>query len=393
MSHFNIVFRLRQHTPLIHFQSDQPGATIRATELKPKLDRFLIRYAFKEQEERYRDYLITPDKPALDYKIRIVARKNRIVDLQKFKSYFGNMGKKPHDPEYRKAVFSSGIEVSVFSYNTELIEQIEAFFASFLSVENFGTRQSKGFGSFYLDPSDLHYVPVRDALAKTAQQYIYGCYPGADPETVLNQVEVIYPLMKTGINYPDLSKKEITDKKGKKRKVPDHEAGRGANASYYRSFLFRYMYDRYGAGNEKRFIKERFFSPCLRIDDDGNQKYYVRALLGTADGVTFRDKRKGTIHYTHDEVKRFKSPLTFKIVDACLYIIAHDNTLILDKTFTFSDDYGHEKIIQTPSEFDLYDFLIAFAEDFNDLKVAQPKNIFDKKILQAQKATLKRGEE
>ena len=35
---------LKQWTPLIHFQSGQSGATLRTTEVKPKLDRFLCTY-------------------------------------------------------------------------------------------------------------------------------------------------------------------------------------------------------------------------------------------------------------------------------------------------------------------------------------------------------------
>ena len=33
---------LRQHTPLIHFQHYQDNATLRASEVKPQLDRFLL---------------------------------------------------------------------------------------------------------------------------------------------------------------------------------------------------------------------------------------------------------------------------------------------------------------------------------------------------------------
>ena len=39
---YRLEFTLKQHTPLIHFQQDQEGATLRATEVKPKLDRFII---------------------------------------------------------------------------------------------------------------------------------------------------------------------------------------------------------------------------------------------------------------------------------------------------------------------------------------------------------------
>ena len=42
MSRFKVEFTLKQHTPIIHFQSNQTGATLRATELKPKFDRFLL---------------------------------------------------------------------------------------------------------------------------------------------------------------------------------------------------------------------------------------------------------------------------------------------------------------------------------------------------------------
>lgn len=40
---FERVYTLEQQTPLIHFQYDQPGATLRATEVKPKLDKFIIK--------------------------------------------------------------------------------------------------------------------------------------------------------------------------------------------------------------------------------------------------------------------------------------------------------------------------------------------------------------
>ena len=36
-----ITIKLKQHTPVLHFQADA-AAPIRATELKPKLDKFII---------------------------------------------------------------------------------------------------------------------------------------------------------------------------------------------------------------------------------------------------------------------------------------------------------------------------------------------------------------
>ena len=37
-----LTIKLNQHTPLIHFQHDQIGATLRASEVKPKLDKYII---------------------------------------------------------------------------------------------------------------------------------------------------------------------------------------------------------------------------------------------------------------------------------------------------------------------------------------------------------------
>ena len=37
-----LTVKLKQHTPLIHFQHSQQGATLRASEVKPKLDRFIL---------------------------------------------------------------------------------------------------------------------------------------------------------------------------------------------------------------------------------------------------------------------------------------------------------------------------------------------------------------
>ena len=39
---YSLNYKLQQITPMIHFQHYEEGATLRASEVKPKLDRFLI---------------------------------------------------------------------------------------------------------------------------------------------------------------------------------------------------------------------------------------------------------------------------------------------------------------------------------------------------------------
>ena len=44
--------QLEAQSPIIHFQHDQAGATLRASEVKPKLDRFLLNKMEQETGKR-----------------------------------------------------------------------------------------------------------------------------------------------------------------------------------------------------------------------------------------------------------------------------------------------------------------------------------------------------
>ena len=100
MSSYKLEYKLKQQTPMIHFQYDQSGATLRATEVKPKLDKFIIKKIGNGDYENgkevlfdllktdeYRDWLIgykynskqsdkKPEHYALNYKLQIVANGN-----------------------------------------------------------------------------------------------------------------------------------------------------------------------------------------------------------------------------------------------------------------------------------------------------------------------------
>jgi len=86
---------LKQHTPLIHFQHDQEGATLRASEVKPKLDRYIIENVFDNDYDSCREFLVgydskSPNKlrdkfasgyKALDYKIVILPNSKKNLSL------------------------------------------------------------------------------------------------------------------------------------------------------------------------------------------------------------------------------------------------------------------------------------------------------------------------
>ena len=48
--------QLEAQSPIIHFQHDQAGATLRASEVKPKLDRFLLNKMEQETGKRVADF-------------------------------------------------------------------------------------------------------------------------------------------------------------------------------------------------------------------------------------------------------------------------------------------------------------------------------------------------
>ena len=68
---YSLEFKLKQHTPLIHFQADDPDATLRATEVKPKLDAFLIEKLTLKHCKQNSWLVGNGEHPALDFKMHI----------------------------------------------------------------------------------------------------------------------------------------------------------------------------------------------------------------------------------------------------------------------------------------------------------------------------------
>ena len=338
MPNHKITFTLRQHTPLIHFQHDQPGATLRATELKPKLDRHLRRH-------RDLDY---PEDQALPYKVHIYYDGRNHYDYPKPYVKSGEKG-------YKAPYFAGGVSIEhtkhptvVFhSFDPRILIAIKSEFPRFLSFENFGTRQSKGFGGFHID--SLSQRDFEDLL----MTHPYPVYKlnkrQKDGKAALDLIDEFYKGIKSGINY--------------------------RHKNYYKkSRLFEYMCDR-DTGWEKRWLKEKF--PQIIHGDHEPvtcsttpEKYlYIRALLGLAELYEYRPKggnKRIRIASTEKiregrtlkpKYQRMRSPLTFKVFDGNIYIL-QDRIYesILDKSFDFTLD-GRTESIKTPNHFDLNDFL------------------------------------
>lgn len=360
---------LKQHTPLIHFQHDQEGATLRATEVKPKLDRFILTKLgedpdykserdeiAKGMEEKFNQLnsyekgkLIAKDlgwligkgeQPALDYKMKITSDSKRINGLE-LPMYFGNMGEENRDhPKY--PVMCKECQMQLLSYNNELIKYIQdnaSLLAEFFERTNFGTRQSEGYGSFYIDEKDKNYY-------FEPKTNLYFDLKASTHNELFGKINLFYCSLRGGLNI----KKRVNNNKF-------------IDKFYFKSLLFKYMKNK-DIQWEKKTIKENFFPKSydgvkglreqqnkrkkgfsdiekqdLPLFYSSEKKYIVKDLFGlsateswksyrttikknqakiNSDGSFAYDVNNPKIYRVADEKEttftRIKSPLFFKII-------------------------------------------------------------------------------
>lgn len=343
MSSFKVEFTLKQHTPIIHFQSEQSGATLRATELKPKLDRFLL---------KLKNPTIKPSKGPqgelfFDYKIKISSENVKIEPVEQYNKfpplYFARDNKK----------FSTAkLKVQFISLDDDkLMTVIKEEFPKFLALTNFGSRSSKGYGSFWSEDTRPELFV---SFAQQHYQKVYTLNQKVKPETWEKTVGEFYKLVKMGNNH----------------------------GSYKKAYLWEYFAEK-GIRWEKRKIKKEF--PSLAYSPKGNKPVdvpnpqeenfrFIRAMLGLAGQYEFKIPSKETVTITcdDDKIKRMRSPIEFKIIGDTVYLLCNEYyKKLYDKNFKFS--YKSKDFhINTPKEheFDLYAFMDYLVQR-NLLKVAQ----------------------
>lgn len=385
--------QLRQHTPLIHFQHDQAGATLRGTEVKPKLDRFILTQLGDGNYEKGREtaknnkWIIGNSAGALDYKLSIQANYSKKYIMATFLS-----NAKKEEFKKKKLPFIAPapcfgdndiygcmydrVEVHIFSFKKEVVKEVEKYIVNFFNTENFGFRQSKGFGGFSV--SKVNDNDRGNDSKNTIEQLkkkgnlFYKKY-NATLKDALKIIHNDYQLLKSGKTYP----------------------------AYQKSKLAEYFYLQPNALRwEKRNIKidlktnhphifrtlkcNKTNSKFNRIEGGINIEsenfVFARALLGLAEQIEFSTtpnnfkKDKVRIKISDDgrsenKIERFQSPLIFKVFNDTIYIIARDiPDQMYEKEFWFSlraeKDSGEELNLElfslkTPQkkDFDLNSFL------------------------------------
>ena len=304
---------LKQHTPLIHFQHDQYGATLRASEVKPRFDKYLTQTIERGNYDYWKRFLVGSvvdaniDETAgtstqnnlnarnaklmnkfgkegfcaLDYKLKIVASGSTSQEMESLPMYFANQG----NVEYKYDVYSQkDIILEFSSFHDELLGLIEKHFNDFLARTNFGSRQTKGYGSFYRkgeEPEKANYY----FIVKTS-----------DSTILFKSISDFYAVIRSGIN----------------------------DGLYIKSALFKYLKE-YNRQWDKRSIKGFFYqkseikaeqtdhpeadSPLVEVNPGSRIMY--KELLGLSTSELWL-KKGATLTRENKEIQRFKSPILFK---------------------------------------------------------------------------------
>ncbi len=391
---YSLKFTLKQHTPIIHFQHDQDGATLRATEVKPKLDRFIIKKIGGDKKYINQDWLQNSDSEtnsAFDYKLRFLYTKEpSVISIEninnqgkdrdeKFPLFFGLLGDKKDDrhsgireiPKYKFSYHTQNIIIEIQSYKKDLLDFIAKQITEFFLKHNFGTRQSKGFGSFAIERKGLENSIELNSItkykftidAKKINARYQADYNDDNFKKYYNLFyanSLFYNTLRSGLNQYD----------------------KGNDSFYFKSFMFLYGKDHLKAQWDKKAIKENFLAEDLLqeqrkykntdvLNYKGNQSLLLRDLLGLASESEWKAVHKIKILKSNNplgnnkekEIARYTSPLLFKIIEIEesifeVYIILNQESLrgMLDQSFTIESGRRNFKL-DTPKEFILDDFL------------------------------------
>ncbi len=358
---FRRLYHLCAQTPLIHFQYDQSNATLRAAEVKPRLDHFLWQRAGERIED---SWLLHRTRKALRYKLRIErGGYTRVIDLTKnrdYDIYYGHLG---GGADLKKAVLGDA-RLTVLCTIPALRDFIEEHLAEFFAVTNFGMMQSKGFGSYILQ--DAEYTPpfIAESLKRT-----YGastCYTFDGGQRPFKVIKIMYKLMKSGVNLVRF---------------------RGEEA-YERSLLFQFMHEQYGIGNEKAWLKQNGLAPSdigsydnrWHANPSEHTAQYVRALLGLGEHLDYTGDREQHREKTVIRIKsvsgleRLPSPIFFKVIGGNVYFVAAPVApAILGETFEFTSPNGSGTLtVPTKEQLDA---------DFTERFLAYCKDRFNNGVL------------
>ena len=335
---------LKCHAPIIHFQPEEEGATLRASEVKPKFDRYLMKKVPSLKNRFKNQYL--------PYKMKFIDNSPNVI--YKYSKNEGKYDKQTNNNEGNFQLYFARDEkrrvetnptMTITCFDPLLQKLIVEHIKNFFIVTNFGAAQGKGYGSFTVideEQSKIERILREEFGLKTLYKMDFrkaakNLKFSKKIKVIFENIEQFYKIIKSGYNYKD---------------------------KYVRSALFMYMHDKeknlfkIDIGNEKAALKDKiiekpFGTRPYHLNQQTHNEKYVRALLGLSSFLSFTDIRKNTkkeekdisvnIDIMHESnkneenIERFPSPVTFKIINDIVYIIPKQGwyKYILNKKFKF----------------------------------------------------------
>ena len=332
-----ITFTLTQITPIAHFDYDNECVTptIRVTEVKPKLDRFLKKMYSRSYkgESMPEDWFIVDSSgertEALDYKMQITPQANssrqfeiRKNDYSNKYNFLANMGGDEarrdgtHEGAAKFVMENRPLSGQIVSFresllafmNEPIVENltpIDMFFA----CTNFGMRQDKGFGEFVTNPLLLQGPSANDLFEEVLNSvygnYVYSTELEKGRKGVLRkEFNDLEPACRTiGKVYKRL-------KSGKENFV--HVYFSQNSNSRVKDYTVSNLYKR-SFENEK--------DVCRRDGANADGAVYGKALFGLANEIKIKEGT-WTIGSRDEQnaISRIKSPVTFRVLYDTVYM-------------------------------------------------------------------------
>ena len=337
----NEPIKLIQHTPYIHFQHNHNGATLRGSDLKPRIDKYL---------GGTQKYQLT---------ISATLENGYPKDKTRDDPYFGK----------HKLCCYKDIELRFNTYfDTTLKDKIEKVIPNVFALENFGSFGSKGYGCFTIDGQN-HYQDDFQKLLKAKYNTVYHWDVNSVSDTdIFFQIKYLYAIIKSGINIPDST---------------------STRSTYYKSKLMKYFL-REDIRWEKRGIKKKFgLTPSNNITGKLDQTNItippppppdetykaIKSLFGYSKSQEWRSYRKSIGIDFPKGIDRINSPIFFKVFKqnnmARIYFMLKNSDKFVDKIypnkkFTYEVS-GISEDFYTPDKFDYPKFLKYAVTEINYL--------------------------
>jgi hypothetical protein len=369
MSTFKKTYLLRQHTPLIHFLPGQQQAFLRGTEVKPRLDAYIIDKVGKHNipDDWKVGFAFDDDKAALNYKLSFkpvevlepftIEREGKNGRPQQFPAYFANMGEKDKTKHKHFVFAKQDARVTVKSLNAELLGKVAGYLPGFFATHNFMSRKTKGFGSFTMVGKE------KQPFGPSTANYSFELQCGNNDiwlefNRLFERIDLFYRTIRSGINFV-----------------------RGPQSMlYFKSLLYHYARAQQPAEEwDKKKMKVELFHGGKGPD---NARLY-RDMLGLASSVDWLDQRakvekKGS-NTVQDgdkseevDIARYPSPITFKPVYLGdgryrVYILTKPTLKIMENAkFSVITNRGGRTSLMTPAKFDVDGYLRFVARYFQE---------------------------